>query len=97
MRILFLLCLRPELMRMSRGGNAGALRCGKGTTYEGGMREPAIAYWQGLIRPGQNTPENYKTSVFVQARKYLFSFNRLFNLTLFSFILVRNWSFFIPG
>lgn len=41
-------------MRMSRGGNAGPLRCGKGTTYEGGMREPAIAYWQGLIRPGQN-------------------------------------------
>ncbi|CAG11369.1 unnamed protein product, partial [Tetraodon nigroviridis] len=42
----------PELMRMSRGGNAGPLRCGKGTTYEGGMREPAIAYWQGLIQPG---------------------------------------------
>lgn len=51
----FSLCLRPELMRMSRGGNAGPLRCGKGTTYEGGMREPAIAYWQGLIQPGQGT------------------------------------------
>uniref|UniRef100_A0A7N8XZG8 Arylsulfatase A n=1 Tax=Mastacembelus armatus TaxID=205130 RepID=A0A7N8XZG8_9TELE len=42
----------PELMRMSRGGNAGCLKCGKGTTYEGGMREPAIAYWPGTIRPG---------------------------------------------
>ncbi|CAJ1056891.1 arylsulfatase A [Xyrichtys novacula] len=42
----------PELMRMSRGGNAGPLRCGKGTTYEGGMREPAIAFWPGIIRPG---------------------------------------------
>ncbi|KAM3609550.1 uncharacterized protein V6R79_016796 [Siganus canaliculatus] len=42
----------PELMRMSRGGNAGPLRCGKGTTYEGGMREPAIAFWPGTIRPG---------------------------------------------
>ncbi|KAM6961419.1 arylsulfatase A [Aplochiton taeniatus] len=42
----------PELMRMSRGGNAGLLKCGKGTTYEGGMREPAIAYWPGTIRPG---------------------------------------------
>ncbi|XP_062318273.1 arylsulfatase A [Osmerus eperlanus] len=42
----------PELMRMSRGGNAGSLKCGKGTTYEGGMREPAIAYWPGTIRPG---------------------------------------------
>ncbi|XP_019712813.1 arylsulfatase A [Hippocampus comes] len=42
----------PSLMRMSRGGNAGALRCGKGTTYEGGMREPAIAFWPGTIKPG---------------------------------------------
>ncbi|ROL23566.1 Arylsulfatase A [Anabarilius grahami] len=42
----------PELMRKSRGGNAGLMKCGKGTTYEGGMREPAIAYWPGLIQPG---------------------------------------------
>lgn len=39
-------------MRMSHGGNAGALKCGKGTTYEGGMREPAIAFWPGIIKPG---------------------------------------------
>lgn len=45
---------RPELMRQSRGGNSGLLKCGKGTTYEGGMREPAIAYWQGTIKPGQD-------------------------------------------
>ncbi|KAK2894512.1 hypothetical protein Q8A67_011741 [Cirrhinus molitorella] len=42
----------PELMRQSRGGSAGLMRCGKGTTYEGGMREPAIAYWPGFIQPG---------------------------------------------
>uniref|UniRef100_A0A8C6UQB9 Arylsulfatase A n=1 Tax=Neogobius melanostomus TaxID=47308 RepID=A0A8C6UQB9_9GOBI len=42
----------PELMRMSRGGSAGLLKCGKGTTYDGGMREPAIAYWPGTIQPG---------------------------------------------
>ncbi|KAL6478868.1 hypothetical protein MHYP_G00123010 [Metynnis hypsauchen] len=42
----------PELMRMSRGGNSGLLKCGKGTTYEGGMREPAVAYWPGVIKPG---------------------------------------------
>lgn len=41
-------------MRMARGGNAGLLKCGKGTTYEGGMREPAIAYWPSTIRPGQD-------------------------------------------
>lgn len=39
-------------MRRSRGGNSGLLKCGKGTTYEGGMREPAIAYWPGFIQPG---------------------------------------------
>ncbi|KAJ6651556.1 hypothetical protein lerEdw1_020891 [Lerista edwardsae] len=42
----------PETMRMSRGGCSGILKCGKGTTYEGGMREPAVAYWPGRIAPG---------------------------------------------
>ena len=35
-----------------RGGNAGLLKCGKGTTYEGGMRVPAIFRWPGVINPG---------------------------------------------
>nr|XP_028602570.1 arylsulfatase A [Podarcis muralis]XP_028602572.1 arylsulfatase A [Podarcis muralis]XP_028602573.1 arylsulfatase A [Podarcis muralis]XP_028602574.1 arylsulfatase A [Podarcis muralis]XP_028602575.1 arylsulfatase A [Podarcis muralis]XP_028602576.1 arylsulfatase A [Podarcis muralis]XP_028602577.1 arylsulfatase A [Podarcis muralis] len=42
----------PETMRMSRGGSSGHLKCGKGTTYEGGVREPAMAYWPGRIAPG---------------------------------------------
>ncbi|XP_059581562.1 arylsulfatase A isoform X2 [Alligator mississippiensis] len=42
----------PETMRMARGGSSGLLKCGKGTTYEGGMREPAVAYWPGRIAPG---------------------------------------------
>ncbi|XP_069485570.1 arylsulfatase A-like [Ambystoma mexicanum] len=42
----------PETMRMSEGGSSGLLKCGKDTTYEGGMREPAIAYWPGHITPG---------------------------------------------
>ncbi|KAM8820200.1 arylsulfatase A [Eudromia elegans] len=42
----------PSTMRMARGGSSGLLRCGKGTTYEGGMREPAVAYWPGRITPG---------------------------------------------
>ncbi|XP_061420350.1 arylsulfatase A [Lethenteron reissneri] len=42
----------PELKRMNRGGNAGPLKCGKATTYEGGLRVPAIAYWPGKITPG---------------------------------------------
>ncbi|XP_057878620.1 arylsulfatase A [Melospiza georgiana] len=42
----------PSTLRMARGGSAGHLKCGKGTTYEGGMREPALAYWPGRIAPG---------------------------------------------
>ncbi|XP_077196683.1 arylsulfatase A isoform X2 [Paroedura picta] len=42
----------PETMRMSRGGSSGLLKCGKGTTYEGGVRVPAIAYWPARIAPG---------------------------------------------
>jgi arylsulfatase A len=42
----------PSFLREIRGGNAGLLKCGKGTTYEGGMREPAIAWWPDRIKPG---------------------------------------------
>ncbi|PXX21327.1 sulfatase [Arenibacter sp. ARW7G5Y1] len=34
------------------GGSAGLLRGGKGGTYEGGMREPAILWWPGKLKPG---------------------------------------------
>jgi len=44
---------RPSLIREIRGGNAGPLRCGKETTWEGGQREPAIAWWPGRIKPGR--------------------------------------------
>ncbi|CAJ0965598.1 unnamed protein product, partial [Ranitomeya imitator] len=42
----------PETMRKERGGSSGLLKCGKSTTYEGGLREPAIMYWEGKIKPG---------------------------------------------
>ena len=42
----------PWLVYDQHGGSAGLLREGKGTTWEGGMREPTIFWWPGRIRPG---------------------------------------------
>jgi arylsulfatase A-like enzyme len=42
----------PWLTRNLEGGSAGLLRGGKGSTWEGGMREPTIAWWPGTIPPG---------------------------------------------
>lgn len=42
----------PWLTQGLQGGSAGILRDGKGGTWEGGMREPAIAWWPGRIAPG---------------------------------------------
>ena len=41
----------PWLIFDEHGGSAGLLREGKGSTWEGGMREPAIFWWPGTIRP----------------------------------------------
>ena len=42
----------PWLAFKSHGGSAGPLRAGKGTTFEGGQRVPAIFWAPGFIRPG---------------------------------------------
>jgi len=42
----------PWLIQGLAGGSAGLLRDGKGSTWEGGMREPGIAWWPGTIKPG---------------------------------------------
>jgi arylsulfatase len=41
----------PWLQEGPLGGEAVPLREGKGTSYEGGVRVPAIAYWKGKIEP----------------------------------------------
>jgi arylsulfatase A len=41
----------PWLIFKEHGGSAGLLKGGKGMTFEGGMREPAIFWWPGRIRP----------------------------------------------
>ncbi|MDR3621464.1 MAG: sulfatase [Paludisphaera borealis] len=43
----------PWLSYGDHGGSAGPLREGKGTCYEGGVREPMIARWPGRIPPGR--------------------------------------------
>ena len=40
----------PWLIQKEQGGSAGLLRDGKGSTWEGGMREPGIAWWPGHIK-----------------------------------------------
>ncbi len=42
----------PWLIFNQHGGSAGLLRDGKGSTFDGGMREPALFWWPGKVKPG---------------------------------------------
>jgi arylsulfatase A len=42
----------PWLRFNQHGGSAGLLREGKGSTFEGGMRVPAIFWWKGVLKQG---------------------------------------------
>lgn len=44
----------PWILKKTDGGSAGLFRDGKGSTWEGGVRVPCIAYCPGLISPGVN-------------------------------------------
>ena len=41
----------PWLPFNTHGGSTGLLREGKGTTFEGGMREPTVFWWPGKMKP----------------------------------------------
>jgi arylsulfatase A-like enzyme len=42
----------PWLAQRDIGGSSGHLRDGKGTTFEGGVRVPALFLWPGTVAPG---------------------------------------------
>jgi arylsulfatase A len=42
----------PSLHWEDLGGMDGPMRCGKGTTWEGGQRVPSIARWTSVVEPG---------------------------------------------
>ena len=42
----------PWLPFRTHGGSSGPLKEGKGTTWEGGVRAPAIFWWPGTVPPG---------------------------------------------
>lgn len=43
----------PWVTMIDHGGSPGNLRCGKQTTFEGGMRVPCVVQWKANIQPGQ--------------------------------------------
>ncbi len=51
----------PWIIKNQEGGSSGLLRDGKGSTWEGGMRVPMIAFWNGKILPGQTCIETSST------------------------------------
>ncbi len=60
----------PWLIMNQQGGSAGLLRDGKGSTWEGGMRVPGIAWWPGRIKGvGANTNLACMLDIFPTALK----------------------------
>ncbi len=55
----------PWLIMNEEGGSAGLLREGKGSTWEGGMREPCIFWSPGNISPGIVTELGTTMDLFV--------------------------------
>lgn len=51
----------PWLQFNEHGGSAGPLRDGKGSTFEGGMRMPCVAWWPGTVPAGVTTQEMAST------------------------------------
>jgi arylsulfatase A len=59
----------PWLPFKTHAGSAGPLSHGKGTTWEGGVRTPAIFWWPGTVRPATVTDIGSAMDLFVTAAK----------------------------
>jgi len=59
----------PWLPFKTHGGSAGPLSHGKGTTWEGGVRTPAIFWWPGTVRPATVTDLGSAMDLFTTAAK----------------------------
>lgn len=59
----------PWLPFGAHGGSAGPLRSGKGTTWEGGVRTPAIFWWPGTVAPATVTDVGSSMDLFVTAAR----------------------------
>ena len=59
----------PALSYKTHGGSAGPFKEGKGTTWEGGMRVPAIFWWPGTIHPSIAADIGSNMDLFVTAIK----------------------------
>jgi arylsulfatase A-like enzyme len=60
----------PWLVFNTHGGSAGLLHEGKGSTWEGGMREPCVMWWPGTIPAGATNQDMASTlDLFVTAAK----------------------------
>jgi len=59
----------PWLPFKTHAGSAGPLSHGKGTTWEGGVRTPAIFWWPGTVRPATVTDLGSAMDLFTTAAK----------------------------
>ena len=59
----------PWLPFRTHAGSAGPLRSGKGTTWEGGVRTPAIFWWPGTIESSVVTDAASAMDLFVTAAR----------------------------
>lgn len=59
----------PWLPFGAHGGSAGPMANGKGTTWEGGVRTPAIFWWPGTVKPGIVTDIASSMDLFVTAAR----------------------------